>query len=148
MKKSNRFKKMATSTRLRQLGLGMAMMLGMTALGCDDEAGTTETVTGQENGERCVLSGAGAAICRGDICLGLVGMGNRLGACSESCTDTCRFGGVCAELPEQQRACLVPCTSAADCADTFNCQPVTGAKICTTGDCVNPIDNLFCVPPA
>ena len=123
------------------------LALGLGPLGCDDDSEGYTPPTGADNGARCIISPAGAAGCSGGQCLGLEGA--QIGICSQVCSDTCSFGGVCIDLPDDEgpgKWCIQPCESGADCTDGFECQPIDGAVQCDEGGCGVPDVNAFCVP--
>lgn len=119
------------------------------AAGCDDaEPGETLTVSGKENGTRCILSGTGADICRGRICqTPFAESTSSLGVCSEPCDKRCQHGGQCVRQPGLQGICAQPCADGRDCDPDASCQPFpTFIEVCTEEGCLPAPDELFCLP--
>lgn len=123
-------------------------LLGMACGEEDDDPFTTPATSGRDNGMSCFFSGAGSRNCGGGTCLGVFGVD--IGVCSESCTASCRRGGLCGAIPNGDRVCMVPCAIDADCKDELvTCQDAfEGLLLCPEALRCEPVSELqrFCLP--
>ncbi len=126
------------------------MMLVVVLGACDDgdDLPTDPNRGALSNGQKCLFSNAGANVCAGQLCLGIID-GSPFGVCSEVCGSTCRRGGECVEIEGVVgRACMVDCTAGDVCGDTLSCLPSEHVRPCGTGGgCEVDLSRFWCQPP-